>query len=131
MVRTPGSRHLKSGLKFETDATRATEIARAIAHRPPTSVPTTRPIRDATAEMRIEPANQSATPPMIEPRLKKLDAIAGMPKTFFAFNIPMTQRRERDEQNERKHDAREQDRELRFVRREPGRQHVNRRPARK
>ena len=27
---------------------------------------------------------------MMEPRLKKLEAIAGMPKTFFAFNIPMT-----------------------------------------
>ena len=27
---------------------------------------------------------------MIEPRLKKLEAIAGMPKTFFAFSIPMT-----------------------------------------
>ena len=27
---------------------------------------------------------------MIDPRLKKLEAIAGIPKTFFAFNIPMT-----------------------------------------
>ena len=27
---------------------------------------------------------------MMEPRLKKLEAIAGMPKTFFAFSIPMT-----------------------------------------
>ena len=27
---------------------------------------------------------------MIEPRLKKLEAIAGMPKTFRAFNIPIT-----------------------------------------
>ena len=26
---------------------------------------------------------------MIDPRLKKLEAIAGMPKTFFAFNMPM------------------------------------------
>src|SRR2546423_13208186 len=31
----------------------------------------------------------SATPPMIEPRLKKLDAIAGMPKTFLALSIPI------------------------------------------
>ena len=27
---------------------------------------------------------------MIEPRLKKLEAIAGIPKTFFAFSIPIT-----------------------------------------
>src|SRR4051794_11558806 len=27
---------------------------------------------------------------MIEPRLKNVDAIAGMPKTFFAFSIPIT-----------------------------------------
>jgi hypothetical protein len=30
------------------------------------------------------------TPPMIEPRLKKLDAMAGTPNTFFAFSIPIT-----------------------------------------
>ena len=34
--------------------------------------------------------NPNETPPKIEPALKKLDAIAGMPKTFLAFNIPMT-----------------------------------------
>jgi len=30
-----------------------------------------------------------ATPAMIDPRLKKLDAIAGIPKTFFALSIPI------------------------------------------
>ena len=30
------------------------------------------------------------TPPKMEPMLKKLDAIAGMPNTLFAFSMPMT-----------------------------------------
>ncbi len=32
----------------------------------------------------------TATPATIEPRLKKLEAMAGTPNTFFAFNMPIT-----------------------------------------
>ena len=34
--------------------------------------------------------NPSANPPMMDPILKKLDAIAGTPNTFLAFSIPIT-----------------------------------------
>ena len=121
---------LEVGSETKTDAHERRQLHEQL-QQPPTRVPSARPIRRATAEMRIEPGSQSAAPPMIEPRLKKLDAIAGMPKTSFAFNIPMTQRGERDEQNERKHDPREQNRELRLFGREPGRQHCESAPARK
>ena len=30
------------------------------------------------------------TPPMIDPILKKLEAMAGLPNTFFEFSIPIT-----------------------------------------
>jgi hypothetical protein len=54
----------------------------------------------------------SATPPMIEPMLKKDDAIAGMPKTFREFRMPITLSAERDEDDEWEHDLREQHGEI-------------------
>ena len=56
---------------------------------PPTSVPIARP-RIARAPKWGSSQYPSSTPETIDPRLKKLEAIAGMPNTLRAFNMPMT-----------------------------------------
>src|SRR5204863_325796 len=56
---------------------------------PPTSVPIARP-RSARAPKWGSSQYPSSTPETIDPRLKKLEAIAGMPNTLRAFNMPMT-----------------------------------------
>ena len=53
------------------------------------SVPIDRPMSERAPKCGSN-HQPSATPPMIEPRLKKLEAIAGTPKTCFALSIPIT-----------------------------------------
>ena len=64
----------------------------------------------------------SSTPPTIEPRLKKLEAMAGMPNTLRGIEHAHDQRRQRHQQDERVHDARERHGQLRLRRIEPGRE---------
>ena len=56
---------------------------------PPTSVPIARPTR-ARGPKCGSSQRPMSTPPAIDPKLKKLDAIAGMPKTCLALSIPIT-----------------------------------------
>jgi len=87
IVRTPESRHWKSGLNLKP--TRRSDGNWAVnCQRPPMSVPIDNPIRERAPKCGSN-HQPSATPAMMEPRLKKLEAIAGGPKTFRAFNIPM------------------------------------------
>ena len=87
IVRTPESRHLKSGLNSKP--TRRSDGNCAVnCHKPPISVPIDKPISERAPKFGSS-HQPNATPPMIEPRLKKLDAMAGAPKTFFALSIPM------------------------------------------
>ena len=56
------------------------------------------------------------TPTATEPTLKKIDAIAGMPKRSHAFSSPMACAAKRDQQEEREHDARQQHGEFELAR---------------
>ena len=77
----------------------------------------------ATAEMRIEqPAKSDAADDRAE--IEKTRSHRGHAENILRIQHSHHERGERDEENERKHDPREQDRELRFVRSEPGREHV-------
>ncbi len=84
---TPASRQAKSGRKTYP-ARRSAGTCTASCIAPPTSVPIASP-RSALAPNCGSNHQPRPIPTMIEPRLKKLEAIAGTPKTFRALSIPI------------------------------------------
>ena len=81
--------------------------------------------------MRVEPVARDATPPTMEPRLKKLDASAGAPKTCLALSIPIASAESETSQDERIHDPRQVDGQLELAGHgmEPAAQDFNERPV--
>src|SRR6266481_670280 len=85
---TPGSGQRKSG-EYLNPSPESGGSWTANCSAPPIRVPIARPI-NARGPKSGSIHAPSVTPPTMDPILKKLDAIAGIPKTLFAFNIPMT-----------------------------------------
>src|ERR1700688_1034032 len=85
---TPGSRQRKSG-EYLNPSPASGGSWTANCSAPPIRVPIARPINARGPKTGSIHAPR-VTPPTMDPILKKLDAIAGIPKTLFAFNIPMT-----------------------------------------
>ena len=106
----------------ETKPTRASDgNCTSNCSSPPTSVPSDETNQRATAEMRIEqPAKADAADDRAE--IEKARSHRRHAENILRVQHSHDERGERDEENERKHDPREQDRELRLVRREPGRE---------
>src|SRR5712671_7796365 len=85
---TPGSRQRKSGeYLYPSPASGGSWTANCSP--PPIKVPIARPINARGPKSGSIHAPR-VTPPTMDPILKKLDAIAGIPKTLLEFNIPMT-----------------------------------------
>src|SRR3984893_14376428 len=85
---TPGSRQRKSG-EYLNPSPESGGSWTANCSAPPIRVPIASPINARGPKSGSIHAPR-VTPPTMDPILKKLDAIAGIPKTLFAFNIPMT-----------------------------------------
>src|SRR5882757_7143110 len=85
---TPGSRQRKSG-EYLNPSPASGGSWTANCSAPPNKVPIARPI-NARGPKSGSIHAPNVTPPTMEPMLKKLDAMAGMPKTPFAFSIPIT-----------------------------------------
>src|SRR6266404_342282 len=85
---TPGSRQRKSG-EYLKPSPESGGSWTASCSAPPIKVPIARPTNARGPKSGSIHAPR-VTPPTMDPILKKLEAIAGIPKTLFEFNIPMT-----------------------------------------
>ncbi len=106
MLRMPGSRHLKSGLKRNPTALRLGKLDDEL-EKPANQSADGKAYQRRFAKLRVEHPSQYDAPTM-DPILKKLDAMAGTPKTFSCIQHSHDQSSQGYEQNEGIHDLREQ-----------------------